>query len=205
MFLRAGEIRMKLLIATGNRHKLREIKMLFDIPGVEIMGLADFGDLPEVVEDGDSFEANAIKKAVTMAEATGVLTMADDSGLEVDALAGAPGVYSARYAGEPTDDAANNRKLLSELAGVEDRQARFRCLIALAGPGIKPLTVEGRCEGAIARSPSGENGFGYDPLFVPKGFGCSFAELSDDEKNRISHRGVALAEARIAFAGYFVM
>jgi XTP/dITP diphosphohydrolase len=197
---------MKLLIATGNHHKLREIKTIFDVTGIEIVGMDAFDGLPNVVEDGDTFSANAIKKAVTVAAAAGCLTLADDSGLEVDALGGAPGVFSARYAGEPSNDAANNRKLLSELDGVADRRARFRCVIALAGPGItEPQTVEGVCEGLIAMQPQGENGFGYDPLFIPDGFDCSFAQLSDADKNRISHRGLALEAARMAFAAYLVI
>ena len=186
---------MKLLIATRNQHKLHEIRAILKMPDIEIIGMDSFPDVPEVIEDGDTFEANAIKKAAEVAAATGLLTMADDSGLEVDALDGAPGVYSARYAGEPSDDAANNRKLLAELDGVTDRRARFRCAIALVGSAEEPQTVEGRCEGRIGLAPVGRQGFGYDPLFIPEGFEKTFAELSDSEKNSISHRGAALAAA----------
>ncbi len=184
---------MKLLIATHNAHKLHEIRTTLIMPNVEIVGMDAFPDVPEVVEDGDTFEANAIKKAVEVANITGLMTMADDSGLEVDALNGAPGVYSARYAGEPCDDAANNRKLLAALEGVANRTARFRCAIALVEPNGTPQTVSGRCEGAIGYEPHGENGFGYDPLFTPADYDQTFAQLGDSVKNSISHRGAALA------------
>ena len=187
---------MKLLVATHNHHKLHEIRSILALPHLEIIGMDFFPDIPEVVEDGDTFEANAVKKAAEVAAATGLLTMADDSGLEVDALGCAPGVYSARYAGEPSDDSANNRKLLSELKEIADRSARFRCVIALVSPGKAPQTVDGRCEGKIGFKPCGKHGFGYDPLFIPTGYTKTFAELSDCEKNRISHRGFALAAAR---------
>ena len=187
---------MRLLIATRNHHKLREIKSILDLPGVEIVGVDSIPGLPEVEEDGATFEENARKKAVTIAAASGLLTMADDSGLEVDALGGAPGVYSARYAGEECDDSANNSKLLRELDGVEDRSARFRCVIALAYPDGRCMSVDGCCEGRIATEPRGENGFGYDPLFIPEGGDRSFAEIGDMEKSRISHRARALEAAR---------
>lgn len=187
---------MKLLFATRNRHKLGEIKEIFGLPGLDMVSALDFPEIPEVIEDGDTLEANAVKKAVTLALATGLTAMADDTGLEVDALNGAPGVYSARYAGEQADYAANNRKLLAELEGVTDRRARFRCVISLAEPSGRAEYVDGTCAGHIAHSPRGDNGFGYDPLFIPDGFDRTFAELSADEKNRISHRGRALAQAR---------
>ncbi len=191
----ANEVNMKLLIATHNPHKLQEIRAILTLPDLEIIGMDAFPDIPEVVEDGDTFEANAIKKAVEVANATGMLTMADDSGLEVDALNGDPGVYSARYAGEPSDDSANNRKLLAELNGITNRTARFRCTIALVEPNGTPQTVDGRCEGKIRLEPHGENGFGYDPLFTPNGYDQTFAQLGDTIKNSISHRAVALAAA----------
>jgi XTP/dITP diphosphohydrolase len=187
---------MQLLIATRNAHKLDEIRSILQLPGVEIVGADDVPGLPEVVEDGDTFEANAAKKAVELAAASGLLTLADDSGLEVDALDKAPGVYSARYAGEPSDDAANNRKLLAALDGVAARTARFRCAMALATPDGRYETVDGRCEGRIELAPRGAEGFGYDPLFVPDGFDQTFAELDAASKNRISHRGAALAAAK---------
>ena len=186
---------MKLLVATGNQGKLKEIRKLLENSAIEIIGLDQLSNPPEVIEDGATFSANACKKALEMARFSGYVTLADDSGLVVDALGGAPGVYSARYAGEPSDDSANNRKLLAELEGVSDRTARFRCAIALVEPGKAPQTVDGRCEGKIGDAPSGENGFGYDPLFIPEGFTKTFAELSDSEKNSISHRGAALAAA----------
>ncbi len=193
---------MKLLIATRNAHKLTEIRQIFALPGLEIVSAFDFPDVPDVVEDGETLEANAIKKAVTLALATGLWSMADDTGLEVDALDGAPGVYSARYAGENVDYAANNRKLLAELDGVTDRTAQFRCVMALSEPNGRAQYVEGICSGRIAHKCSGTNGFGYDPLFVPDGFDRTFAELSSEEKNRISHRGRALDEARRAWPDF---
>jgi len=170
-----------------------------DLPDLEILGMDEFPDLPEVEEDLDTFKGNAAKKAETQAGLTGLWVLADDSGLEVDALDGEPGVYSARYAGEPADYAANNRKLLAELDGVDDRAARFRCVIALAHPGIETQTVEGRCEGRIGFSPRGDNGFGYDPLFIPDGYDSTFAELDAEVKNSISHRAMALKAARLAW------
>ncbi len=189
----------QILIATRNRGKLAEIREILSAPGLELLAPEAVGDLPEVEEDGDTFEANAIKKAVTLARASGMLTLADDSGLEVDALGGAPGVYSARYAGEPSNDAANNAKLLEALRGQPDRRARFRCVIALATPDGACSTVDGRCEGHIADAPQGRGGFGYDPLFVPDGFTQSFGELEAAVKHRISHRGTALRAARAAW------
>ena len=192
---------MNLLIATRNPDKLREIKTLFQLPGLEIISALDFPDIPEVIEDGATLEANAIKKAVTLALATGVWALADDSGLEVHALGGAPGVYSARYAGENCTYADNNVKLLQELQDVEERSAQFRCVMALADPSGRAQFVDGVCSGRIARDVSGDAGFGYDPLFVPDGYDRTFAELSPDEKNRISHRGRALRLAQEQWAG----
>jgi len=186
---------IRLLVATRNRKKLKEIREILERPGIELLGADDVGNLPEVEEDGDTFEANAIKKAITLARASGMLTLADDSGLETDALEGAPGVYSARYAGEPSNDAANNRKLLDALATTPNRRARFRCAIALATPDGRAATVDGRCEGRIAEAPRGEGGFGYDPLFIPDDHAQTFAELGSDVKHRISHRGAALRAA----------
>jgi XTP/dITP diphosphohydrolase len=185
----------QLIIATGNSHKLEEIRAIFNLPGLELVGLDAVPDAPEVEEDRDTFEGNAVKKAATLAAVTGHWTMADDSGLEVDALGGAPGVYSARYAGEPVSDAANNHKLLQELEGVTDRTARFRCVIALCSPEGESCTVEGRCEGHIAEVEAGCGGFGYDPLFIAEGYDITFAEMAPRAKNAISHRGRALARA----------
>jgi len=192
---------MKLLISTRNQHKLREIREILDLLDLEILSMDDFPELPEVVEDKDTFAGNAIKKAETQAALTGLWVLADDSGLEVDALGGEPGVYSARYAGEAADYAANNRKLLAELDGVENRTARFRCVIALARPGVETETVEGKCEGKIGFTLCGDNGFGYDPLFVPENYNLTFAELDADTKNCISHRGMALKAARQTWWG----
>jgi XTP/dITP diphosphohydrolase len=186
---------VRLLIATGNRHKLAEIRDMLVIPGLEIVGTDAFAEMPDVEEDGDTFEANATKKAVVMGRAAGTWALADDSGLEVEALGGAPGVRSARYAGEPVRYEANNQKLLRELEGCPNRRARFRCVIALASPDGQARTVEGACEGRVAVAPRGTAGFGYDPLFVPDGYTLTFAEMPAAEKNRISHRGRALRRA----------
>jgi XTP/dITP diphosphohydrolase len=183
---------MKLLIATRNQHKLAEIREIFSDSGLELLTVDDFSDLPEVEEDADTFALNAIKKAVTLAMIAKVWTLADDSGLEVDALGGEPGVYSARYAGEPVDYKANNRKLLKEMKGVVDRNARFRCVIALSTPEGLSQYVEGVCEGIIVNDERGEEGFGYDPLFMPDGYEDTFAEMDAGLKNSISHRANAL-------------
>ncbi len=190
---------MELLIATRNAHKLEEIRAILELPGIEVVGVDAFDDLPEVEEDRDTFEGNATKKAVELAAASGIMTLADDSGLEVDALDGAPGVYSARYAGEPSNDKANNDKLLAALDGVTARTARFRCAIALATPEGISETVDGRCEGRIGFAPKGDQGFGYDPLFIPDGHDQTFGQLDSDVKHSISHRGAALAAAKTAW------
>ncbi len=191
---------MKLLVATRNRHKLEEIRQIFALPGLTLVAADDVPGLPEdVVEDADTFEGNALKKARELGQASGLWTLADDSGLEVTALNNAPGVYSARYAGEPCSYPANNAKLLRELSGETDRRARFRCVIALRAPNGREWTVEGRCPGRIVGELRGANGFGYDPLFVPDGFEKTFAELGAEEKNRISHRGRALRSAAEAW------
>ncbi|MFH0908535.1 MAG: RdgB/HAM1 family non-canonical purine NTP pyrophosphatase, partial [bacterium] len=187
---------MKLLIATKNLHKLNEIRAILDIPGLHLVCAMEFPHVPDVIEDGDSFEDNATKKAMSLAMATGLWSLADDSGLEVDILNGAPGVFSARYAGAPVSYSANNAKLLHELNGQSNRKARFRCAIALCSPKGLTRVVDGRCEGQIAPSVRGSRGFGYDPLFVPDGFTQTFAEMDPRTKNEISHRARALAKAR---------
>jgi XTP/dITP diphosphohydrolase len=192
-----------LFIATGNEHKLVEIRAIFSVPGLKLLDMNDYDDVPEVEEDRDSFIGNAVKKAVEMSAFSGHWALADDSGLEVDALGGAPGVYSARYAGEDVNYQANNEKLLRELDGVTNRSARFRCAIALCSPDGDVKTVDGCCEGSIAIGLSGDSGFGYDPLFIPAGGIRTFAELSEQEKNSISHRAVALANARRAWHELF--
>lgn len=188
---------MRIVVATGNRGKLTELQSMLAPLGVEVKSLADYPGLPEVVEDGATFADNAVKKAVAVAGATGEIALADDSGLEVDHLGGAPGVHSARFAGENKDDRANNEKLLALLEGVpgEKRTARFKCVVALAAPGGRIYTAEGACEGVIGTVPRGEGGFGYDPLFIVPELDMTFAELGLDIKNSISHRGKAFKKA----------
>jgi XTP/dITP diphosphohydrolase len=188
-----------IVLATGNEGKIIEIqKMLSSFP-VKIKGLKDFGPIPPVVEDGDTFEENAYKKAHFTAKVLGFPSLADDSGLMVEALEGAPGVHSARYAGEDATDHERNRKLLGAMEGVEDRRAVFVCLIAIAVPRGPSLIYEGRCEGLITDEPKGEKGFGYDPLFYYPPLKKTFGEMSLEEKNKISHRGKALAEVKSEF------
>lgn len=187
---------MKLLVATGNAGKLREIRHLLADTEIEIIGLNQFENVPEVVEDGATFTANARKKAIEMARFTGLLTLADDSGLVVESLNGDPGVFSARYAGEQGDDLANNAKLLKEMESIPDekRQAAFCCVMALSQPDGVCQTFEGRISGLIMRAERGQGGFGYDPLFMVPEYGKTTAELPLDIKNRISHRGTALRQ-----------
>jgi XTP/dITP diphosphohydrolase len=183
-----------LVLATRNSGKTEEIRALLKGFPVELKNLDDFGPIPEVVEDGETFDDNAYKKASFTARVLGLPAIADDSGLVVEALNGEPGVYSARYAGEDADDAANNAKLLDQMAGVEDRRAAFQCVISIAVPTGAALTYEGRCDGVIAQAPSGEGGFGYDPLFYCPDKEKTFAELNLEEKGEISHRGNAFKE-----------
>lgn len=185
---------MDLVIATRNQGKLKEIRRLLAEVQVEVVGLDAFADLPEVLEDGDTFEANARKKAQTVARLTGRTTLADDSGLVVAALKGEPGVHSARYAGEQAGDSDNNEKLLSALHGVplSERQAAFHCVMALCWPDGTCSTFNGEVSGLILESPRGAGGFGYDPLFLVREYGKTMAELPLEVKNRISHRGQAL-------------
>lgn len=186
---------MRILIATRNRHKLGEIRAILERTDIEWLDLSAFPAAPTVEEDLPTFEGNAVKKAVELARFSGLWTLADDSGLEVSALGGAPGVRSARYAGEPADDAANNRKLLAAMDRQADRSACFRCVVALAHPRGDCRWVEGRCEGLLAEDQRGSGGFGYDPLFVPRGFDRTYAELDPATKNGISHRARALQRA----------
>ena len=190
---------MKLVLATRNPKKLKELKALLDIPGLEIVSALELANAPEVVEDGTTFHENAVKKAASLARFSGCWALADDSGLEVEALNGAPGTHSARYAGEPVKYAANNRKLLQALQGETNRRARFRSVIALASPDGETRCVEGTCEGVILEAGRGRKGFGYDPVFQPNGYAQSFAEMDSTEKNRISHRAKALAAAKSAW------
>lgn len=192
---------MKILIASHNAHKIREIREIFDLPHVEWVSTAAFPELGEVVEDGDTFEANATKKARELALATGLWALADDSGLEVAALDNRPGVYSARYAGEPGNHARNNARLRQELAGVKNRAARFRCVAALSDPAGRVETVAGACPGRIIEELRGAQGFGYDPLFIPDGHDRTFAEMGNEEKNKLSHRGRAMTLAKEKWGG----
>ena len=182
------------VLATTNKGKTREIReMLKNFP-IEIKNLDDFGPIPEVIEDGETFDDNAYKKAAFTAKVLGYPAIADDSGLCVEALDGAPGVYSARYAGKDANDADNVQKLLKELEEKENRNAAFQCVISIAVPTGAALTYEGSCEGIITREPAGENGFGYDPLFFFPEFNKTFAQLSMAEKAQVSHRGKAFRE-----------
>lgn len=190
---------MHLVIATRNRHKLEEIRAILDIPGLVVSSALEYPDVPDVEETGFTFAENAILKARALQQATGCWALADDSGLEVDALDGAPGVRSARFAGEPVDHEANNRKLLRMMEGKDDRRARFHCVLVLAAPDGRTLTVNGCCEGVITRAPRGEAGFGYDPVFMPEGESQTFAEMPAHRKNRLSHRARALAAAHKAW------
>ncbi|MBM7096544.1 MULTISPECIES: XTP/dITP diphosphatase [Alteribacter] len=182
------------LIATKNQGKVREFEAFFAEKNIQVKSLLDMEEPDDVIEDGETFEDNAVKKAEAIGKANGIPVIADDSGLEVDALNGAPGVYSARYAGSEKSDEANNEKLLRELEGVqeENRTARFVCALAVYLPGNRCHVVRGTCEGRIAFEKRGEHGFGYDPLFYVPELGKMMAELSREEKNQISHRANAM-------------
>ncbi|MFZ7945597.1 MULTISPECIES: XTP/dITP diphosphatase [Bacillaceae] len=184
----------EVIIATKNPGKAREFEHIFANRGIEVKTLLDFPEIPEVEETGTTFEENAILKAEAVSQALNKMVIGDDSGLMVDALEGKPGIYSARYAGEPKNDQNNTDKVLSELQGVpeSERSARFYCALAIAIPGKETRTVSGSCEGRILEAPRGSNGFGYDPVFYVPEKGVAMAELSSDEKNSISHRANAL-------------
>lgn len=186
---------MKLIIASNNAHKVQEIKQILDGKFEEILSLREAGIDHETVEDGSTFAENALKKAREIAAITGYVAMADDSGLCVNALNGAPGIYSARYSGcedKSLIDKANNDLLLKNLEGKSDRSAYFICSVALVYPDGREVVAEGRMPGRIIDDPRGAKGFGYDPIFLPDGESRTAAELSDEEKNAISHRGRAL-------------
>jgi XTP/dITP diphosphohydrolase len=186
------------VLATHNRHKTKELIQLLGGLGITIRTLDEFPEAPEVVEDGNTCEANAVKKACAIAEYTGLPAVADDTGLEVDALGGRPGVYAARYAGEGATYEDNCRKLLRELLGVprEQRTARFLTVAALALPSEGIRVAQGTLEGIIAEEASGSSGFGYDPVFLIPELGMTLAQLSADQKNRISHRAKAFTKMR---------
>ena len=183
---------MKLILASNNQKKLKEIKEILGDRFDEILTLREAGIEHETVEDGETFLENARKKAREIAEISGCCALADDSGICVDALGGAPGIYSARFAGEHGDDEANNALLLEKLQGAEDRSAHFTCVVVMAWPDGRELSAEGRLYGEIAFEPAGDGGFGYDPIFFLPDRGCTDAQLPPGEKNRISHRGKAL-------------
>ena len=185
---------MDLVIATSNQHKLKEFKAILKGFPLTILSLKDFPDIPAVVEDGKSFYENALKKALTVARHTDKITVADDSGIEVDALDGKPGVYSARFAGHAATDEANNTKLLKELEGVssDKRGACFKCVLVIAQPDGETAFVEGACKGTIIHEVRGDYGFGYDPLFLVPEYNKTFSEITPEEKNKISHRARAL-------------
>ena len=193
---------MRVIVATGNQGKLVEYqRLLADVPDLVLESLATLGEPIEIIEDGETFVANALKKARAVAAVAGAAALADDSGLEVDALGGHPGVHSARYAGEGACDAENNQKLLGALTAVPEgcRTARFRCTIALVdATGSEIAVVDGTCEGHIVTAPRGRHGFGYDPLFVAEGQHKTMAELSPAEKNQISHRAQAATKLKAA-------
>ena len=188
----------RLVIATSNKHKLSEIISVLANPSWQILSLQDFPEIDPIAETASTFRENALLKARTVFRHTSLLTLADDSGLEVDALAGAPGVTSARYAGPEHDYAANNRKLLKALRGISTggRQAQFRCVVAIVNKDYEKV-VEGIVRGHIIQELRGNGGFGYDPLFVPDGYDKTYAELGEGIKNRISHRAIAFRKALI--------
>ncbi|MBW1805752.1 MAG: XTP/dITP diphosphatase [Deltaproteobacteria bacterium] len=188
-----------LVLATRNQGKILEFKELVSGFNIEVKSLEDFGPIPPVEEDGDSFEENAYKKAHLTARFLGLPALADDSGLVVEALDGAPGIYSARYAGERATDQENNLKLLETMKGEDNRNAFFETVIAIAVPRGPALIYEGRCEGEIVHKLTGKNGFGYDPLFYYPPTKKTFAQMSQEEKNSVSHRGRAISEFRNEF------
>ncbi|MBP2639560.1 MAG: Nucleoside-triphosphatase rdgB [Firmicutes bacterium] len=195
----------QMVIASTNQGKISEIRAAFQGLPVEIHSLAEFGTIPEVEETGKTFAENALLKARYYVEHTGMACLADDSGLEVDALAGAPGVYSARFAGDAASDEKNNQKLLAALYGIPEaqRSARFRCVLAFLDADEAVITADGTCEGRILEAPRGKGGFGYDPLFYMPKLDATLSEISITEKNAVSHRGQALKVMAKKLAEYF--
>ena len=183
----------RIVLATKNKGKIKEMRELLAPMNIEVLSLADFSPVDDAEENGATFAENAMLKARYYFAHTGTLCLADDSGLEVDALGGRPGVYSARYSGEDATDAANNAKVLREMEGIEKdkRTARFRCAMALVGEGVE-LTTDGTCEGTLLTEERGQGGFGYDPIFYVPKFDRTLAEMSSEDKNSISHRGAAV-------------
>jgi XTP/dITP diphosphohydrolase len=189
---------LEIIVASRNKGKVREIRKTLNGLGFRIYSLGDFSDVPEIEEDGKSFAENALKKARFYSKYFGKLTLSDDSGLEVDILKGLPGIYSARYAGKGATNRENNEKLLREMEGfpLSKRGARFKCAIAIVSPDGREAVVEGSCKGRIGFREVGGKGFGYDPLFILPRFGRTMAQLSIEEKNRVSHRGKALKKLK---------
>ena len=191
---------MQIIIATGNAHKVLELEQLLAGLGVQVESAAVVGGMPEVEETGQTFAANALLKAAALRAlaSASAYVLADDSGLEVDALNGAPGVYSARYAGPEASDAENRHQLLTALAGAGDapRTARFRCVLCLLGPKGEAQYFEGSCEGSITEAERGKEGFGYDSIFMPEGYTKTFGELGESVKQRLSHRANAVHALR---------
>jgi len=185
-----------LVLATRNKGKIAEFKELFSRTDIELRNLDDFGPIPPVVEDGETFEANAVIKARFTARVLGLPALADDSGLTVKALGGEPGVFSARYAGESATDRENNLKLLDRMKGTDEREGAFVCVLAIAVPRGPALIYEGICEGIISKELTGGQGFGYDPLFYYPPLKKTFAQMTQAEKNHVSHRGKAMAELK---------
>ncbi len=190
--------KIEVVIATRNANKLREIQEILAPLGLKVLSLRDFPEIPEILEDGLTFEENAVKKAAAVTYQTARVAIADDSGLVVDALQGRPGVFSSRYAGQNATDADRYYKLLKQMAGVPEgqRQAAFICAVAVASPKGKEGVVKGECRGEIALAPKGSQGFGYDPVFFIPGLGKTMAELEPEVKNRISHRARALEKLK---------
>jgi XTP/dITP diphosphohydrolase len=188
---------INLVLATRNTHKVQELRTLFSDMNINVFALNDIADNVQLREDGKTFEENALQKARIVYQSTKMITLADDSGLEVFYLNRRPGVFSARYAGEPSNDDANNRKLLFEMRGVprRRRRAQFRSILALVCDQGETLTI-GICSGIIAEEPHGTNGFGYDPIFIPDGFSKTYAQLTADQKNLISHRAQSLKKMK---------
>ena len=185
-----------LVLATRNKGKIAEFKELFSRTDIELRNLDDFGPIPPVVEDGETFEENAVIKARFTARVLGLPAVADDSGLTVKALGGEPGVFSARYAGESATDGENNLKLLNRMKGIDEREGAFICVLAIAVPRGPALIYEGICEGIISKELTGGQGFGYDPLFYYPPLKKTFAQMTQTEKNHVSHRGKAMAELK---------
>lgn len=183
---------MKIIIASKNKNKVEQIKEYLKDLNINFLSLYDFPEIPEIAEDGKTFEENALKKSKAVYSYTNLPSLSDDSGLEIDSLNGEPGIFSARYAGNNASDEDNNKKLLRELENSENRKARYRCVLSLYEQEEKNNFFEGSCNGEIVKEPKGKKGFGYDPLFLPEGFDKTFGELDLVIKLKISHRGKAL-------------